>query len=64
MVRAQEKEAKVKGFFESQGTSVTARSHEGDFHALTASKEVLTIEGNIKALIEERDFLRLLIERQ
>ncbi len=57
-----ERQAKINTFAQSQAETVTAREREANLMSLDMTCAVYDVKGQIEALVEERDLLRLLIE--
>lgn len=56
---AHEYESKLRAWFGSQESTIAARDKESAFHALQPSLDLIHLKGQIRALSEERDQLRL-----
>lgn len=63
MVYEDEKRSKIQGYVESQETTHAGREREAQHRALDATIEVFRVRAQQDALAEERNLLRLLIER-
>jgi hypothetical protein len=57
-----EKEAKIEAFDYSDASTVRQRDHEADRLALPLTRDILKIKGEIAALTELRDYLRLVLQ--
>lgn len=62
MILGDEVRAKVEGFQRSQETSVSGRERDGQWQGLEATVQAFKVQGQIKALQEERDMLRFRVE--
>lgn len=60
-VEAAAARAKVLGYANSQEPTVTGREREASFNAIDLTCTVIELKATVQALIEERDFVRLLI---
>lgn len=62
MVQGQERTARVKAFLASQETSVSGRERDAEAQSLHLAVSLFETGARIKALYEERDLLRLLLD--
>lgn len=58
---AAEKEGRVAAWHEAQADSVSGRDRIAEFNITPLSKDILVLKGEIAALIEERDYITLLL---
>ena len=60
--QAQERTARVRGFLSSSETSIAGRERDAEAQALHLTVSLFELDARIKALTEERDLLRLLLD--
>lgn len=60
--QAAERQARVRGFLESTETSVAGRERDAEAQSMHLTIALYELQGRIKALTEERDLLRLLLD--
>lgn len=60
-VQVSERNAKVRGYHGSGESSHSARERTADMNALELTTTLFELRAQIKAKLEERDFLRLLL---
>lgn len=61
---AAEKQGRVESWHAAQpgSDSVSARDRIAEFNIVPLAKDILILKGDIAALIEERDYIRLLLQ--
>lgn len=62
MIQAAEKRARAQGFMGSSSETLGGRERDAEFNSLDLTCTVFELRGRIRALEEERDLLRLLID--
>jgi hypothetical protein len=60
--QASERQARVQGFLRSTETSVAGRERDAEAQSMHLTVTLYELQGRIKALTEERDLLRLLLD--
>lgn len=61
LLLAAEKEGRVAAWHNATADSVSGRDRVADFNIVPVTVDILVLKGDIAALIEERDYIRLLL---
>ena len=58
MLQSQERESKLRAFFNSTSRSVSEREKEAEFACMMISTEIIKVRGEVNALVEEKSYVQ------